>query len=194
MSTSRQKILSHLKKTRSASAREIARALKLSAPNVRYHLSVLRSDGRIELTSIHNREGRGRPEKVYSLSEAALGDNLPTLAKALLASGGAKLNMELVSKFILDDSKFAGQPINKRLALLIEKMNEMHYQARWEAGAGGPRVLFGRCPYARVIDEHPELCKMDAALLKNALGRDVSQMKKTEAPSKGICPFIFQIG
>ncbi len=48
MITARQKVLAHLKKTRAASAREIARALNMSAPNVRHHLSVLCSDGRVE--------------------------------------------------------------------------------------------------------------------------------------------------
>ena len=194
MTTSRQKILTHLKKTRSASAREIARALKLSAPNVRYHLSVLCSDGRVEMTAIHNREGRGRPEKVYSLSEAALGDNLSALAEAILIVAGSTLKMEAVASLILDESQFAGQSMNKRLALLVEKLNEMHYQARWEAGAGGPRVLFGRCPYARVIEAHPEICTMDVALLQKTLARPVSALKKNETKVKGMCPFIFQIG
>lgn len=194
MTTSRQKILSHLKKTRSASAREIARALKLSAPNVRHHLSVLCSDGRVEMTAVHNREGRGRPEKVYSLSEAALGDNLSALAEAVLTVSASSLNMEAVARLILDQGAFTDLPMNRRLALLVEKLNEMHYQAKWEAGAGGPRVLFGRCPYARVIDGHSEICTMDAALLKNALGRDVSPLKRIETSTKGICPFIFQIG
>lgn len=194
MTTSRQKILTHLKKTRSASAREIARALKLSAPNVRHHLSVLCSDGRVEMTSVHNREGRGRPEKVYSLSEAALGDNLSALAEAVLTVAGSSLNLEAVASLILDESQFAGQSMNRRLALLVEKLNEMHYQARWEAGAGGPRVLFGRCPYARVIEAHPEICTMDAALLQKTLARPVSALKKNETTLKGMCPFIFQIG
>ena len=194
MTTSRQRILAHLKKTRSASAREIARALKLSAPNVRHHLSVLCSDGRVEMTAINNREGRGRPEKVYSLSQAALGDNLSALAEAVLTEAGSALKMEAVAHLILDEHQFAGQPINKRLTLLIEKLNQMHYQAHWEAGAGGPRVIFGRCPYARVIEGHPEICKMDTALLQNALVRSISPLKKIETPAKGTCPFIFQIG
>ena len=194
MTTSRQKILTHLKKTRSASAREIARALKLSAPNVRHHLSVLCSDGRVEMTAVHNRGGRGRPEKAYSLSEAALGDNLSALTQAILTEAGSKVRMEAVARLLLGEQQFAGLPMNRRLALLIEKLNEMHYQAKWEAGAGGPRVILGRCPYARVIESHPEICTMDAALLKNALARDVSPLKKTETPTKGMCPFIFQIG
>ena len=194
MTASRQKILTHLKKTRSASAREIARALKLSAPNVRHHLAVLCSDGRVEMTATNNREGRGRPEKVYSLSQAALGDNLSALAEAVLAETGSSLSMEAVAGRILDGRQFAGQSMNRRLALLVEKLNEMHYQAHWEAGAGGPRVIFGRCPYARVIVGHPEICKMDTALLQNALMRSVSPLKKNETPAKGTCPFIFQIG
>ena len=80
MLTARQKVLAHLKKTRAASAREIARALKMSAPNVRHHLGILTSDGRLEVTSVHQRGGRGRPEKMYSLSQSALGDNLSVLA------------------------------------------------------------------------------------------------------------------
>lgn len=194
MTTSRQKILTHLKKTRSASVREIARALRLSAPNVRHHLSVLCSDGRVEMTAVHNREGRGRPEKVYSLSAAALGDNLSALVEAVLTEAGSTLRMEAVARLILNASPFEGQSMNKRLALLVEKLNEMNYQARWEAGADGPRVIFGRCPYARVIEGHSEICKMDTALLKNALARDVSTLKKNEMPAKGMCPFIFQIG
>ncbi len=191
MITARHKVLAHLQKTRAASAREIARALKMSAPNVRHHLSVLCSDGRVETISVHNREGRGRPEKMYSLSQAALGDNLSALTNALLTESGSQLNVEAVAGRILDSSQFANLPIPKRLVLLIEKLNEMHYQARWEASAEGPRVIFTRCPYAKVIGGHPELCKMDAALLKNALGNQVEQISKMEN-LHGVCIFAMR--
>ncbi|MBI5824635.1 MAG: ArsR family transcriptional regulator [Chloroflexi bacterium] len=194
MLTARQKVLAHLKKTRSASAREIARALKMSAPNVRHHLSVLKSDGRVEFVSVNNREGRGRPEKLYSLSAAALGDNLSALANALLTEAGPRLNMEAVASRMLDSAQFANLPIPKRLALLVEKINEMNYQAHWEAGAEGPRVIFGRCPYSQVIEKHAELCKMDAALLGILLGRPVARLQKNETGARGFCPFIFQVG
>jgi predicted ArsR family transcriptional regulator len=191
--TARQKVLAHLKKTRAASAREIARALKMSAPNVRHHLSVLCSDGRVEFTALNNREGRGRPEKMYSLSAAALGDNLPALTNALLTEAGSRLNVDAVASRILNAGQFANLPVTKRLVLLVEKLDEMHYQARWEAGAEGPRVIFGRCPYSQVIEKHPELCKMDAALLANALNRPVSQLQKNETGARGGCPFLFRV-
>jgi predicted ArsR family transcriptional regulator len=196
MTTARQKVLAHLKKTRAASAREIARALNMSAPNVRHHLSVLCSDGRVDAlgTAVNNREGRGRPEKMYSLSQAALGDNLSALTNALLVEAGSGLNVEALASHILNSSQFANLPVAKRLVLLVEKLDEMHYQARWEAGAEGPRVIFGRCPYAKVIDGHPELCKMDAVLLEKALGRPVSRSSKNEMVGRGLCPFIFRVG
>ncbi|MBI5354144.1 MAG: helix-turn-helix domain-containing protein [Chloroflexi bacterium] len=194
MITARQKVLAHLKKTRAASAREIARALKMSAPNVRHHLGILVSDGRLELTAVHSRGGRGRPEKMYSLSQSALGDNLSALADALLAETGSGLKVEAIAVRILDPNQFANMPITKRLALLIEKLDEMHYQARWEAGAEGPRVIFGRCPYAKIIEHHPELCKIDSVMLEKALGRRVEQFTKTESSARGLCPFAFRVG
>ena len=191
--TARQKVLAHLKKTRAASAREIARALKMSAPNVRHHLGILTSDGRLEITSVRQRGGRGRPEKMYSLSQSALGDNLSVLADAML---NGKVNVEAVGERIAQSQGlvgFANQPMPKRLSLLVEKLNEMHYQARWEAGAEGPRVIFGRCPFAKIIENHPELCKMDTAMLGASLGRPVMQLQKNEAGTRGLCPFLFQV-
>ncbi len=183
--TTRQRILTHLKKTHSASAREMARALNLSAPNVRHHLGVLVADGRV--TVLRQRAaGRGRPVKVYGLAPALEGDNLAALVEALLTE--SSVQMDALAKRLLDADAFSGQPAAKRLALIVEKLNAMKYQARWEAGAEGPRVIFGRCPYAAVIEGHPELCRMDASLLENALEKKVRQLGKIEK-AQGTCVF-----
>ncbi len=194
MLTARQKVLAHLKKTRAASAREIARALKMSAPNVRHHLGILTSDGRLEVTSVHQRGGRGRPEKMYSLSQSALGDNLSVLADVLL---DGKVNIVNAGERIARSQGLVGftnQPLPKRLSLLVDKLNDMHYQSRWEAGAEGPRVIFGRCPFAKIIENHPELCKMDSAMLEISLGRPIVLFTKNDISARGLCPFVFQIG
>jgi predicted ArsR family transcriptional regulator len=176
-------------KMRTTSAREIARALKMSAPTVRHHLRVLVSDGRLEMTSVRGREGRGRPEKVYSIPRAALGDNWSALSEALLMETDSSVGVEALAKRLAGEANIKSQPVAKRLNLLIEKLNQMNYHARWEAGPQGPRILFGHCPYAAIIGKHPELCQMDAALLKELFGDDMEQISKIEN-FQGMCVFV----
>ena len=69
-------------------------------------------------------------------------------------------------------------PIARRLVFIVDKLNEFHYQARWEAGAQGPRILFAHCPYAAIIAKHPELCKMDETLLGELVKSQAGQLAK----------------
>jgi len=192
MTTARQKVLTYLTKNRTASAREISRSLKMSAATVRHHLRVLTSDGRLEMESVRGRDGRGRPEKVYTIPRAALGDNLSALAEALLMEAGSKVEVEALAKRLVGESDFKSQPVAKQLSLVVEKLNQMNYHARWEAGAAGPRIIFGHCPYAAIVENHPELCQMDAGLLLNLLGRVVDLESKPET-QKSLCPYVFLI-
>lgn len=189
MTTARHKVISYLHKTRSASAREIARALSMSLETVRHHLRVLVSDGRLEAESVRTRDGRGRPEKVYSIPRAALGDNLSALAEALLTEAGSGLKVEALAKHLAGDSDFGSQPIAKRLTLIVEKLNQMNYHARWEAGSVGPRLLFGHCPYAAIIEKHPELCRMDELLLEELMGQTAEQLTKIGRDGSASCLF-----
>lgn len=190
MTTARQKVLMYLNKSGTASAREIARSLKMSPATVRHHLRVLSSDGRLEMNSVRGRDGRGRPEKIYSLPRAALGDNLPALSDALLAEAGPGLRVETLARRLAGDSSFGGQPLAKRLNLTVEKLNQMNYHAHWEAGSEGPRILFGHCPYAAILEKHPELCQMDKVLLKDWLSQPASQVFRTGKDGSTVCVFV----
>ena len=199
MLTARHKVLAYLNKTRSASAREIARALKMPPANVRHHLRVLASDGRLELTSVRGRGGRGRPEKVYSLPRTALGDNLPVLVDALLTEAGTKsalsgdeATMEALARHLADKTNLANHPVAKRLNPIVEKLNQMNYHAHWEAGAAGPRIVFSHCPYEAIIQKHPELCRMDKVLLHELLGQSADQISKIGEEDSSVC--VFMIG
>lgn len=189
MVTARQKVLAYLTKNRTASAREISRALKMSAATVRHHLRVLVADGRLEISFVRGREGRGRPEKVYSLPSAMLGHNLSGLSDAILAEAGSAVRMDALAERLAGGISFANQPVAKRLNLTIEKLNEMNYHARWEAGPQGPRLIFGHCPYAAIIEKHPELCKMDENLIRELMGDSATQMFKIGKDSSTICVF-----
>jgi predicted ArsR family transcriptional regulator len=87
---------------------------------------------------------------------------------------------------------FAGEPVAKRLNLVVEKLNQMNYHTRWEAGAGGPRILFGHCPYAAIIARHPALCKMDESLLTQLMGQPAEQLSKIGQNKSLLC--VFAIG
>ena len=185
--TARQRVLSYLRKQRIASAAQIGHGLNMSAATVRHHLSIMLADGRIALVGEKRRVGRGRPVKYYGLSEKSLGDNFPLLSDAVLeellkrlspARRDETINViarKLVLQFGEDNLNV---PMAKRLTIIIEKLNELHYQARWEAGAQGPRLLFAHCPYAAIIAKHPELCKMDETLLGELMSTKVRQLAK----------------
>jgi predicted ArsR family transcriptional regulator len=190
MTTARQKVLSYFEKARIASAREIARALKMSPATVRHHLRVLISDGRLELASVRGRDGRGRPEKIYTLPRTALGDNLSALSDALLTEAGSGVSTEALARRLAGELNRANPPLAKRLSFAVEKMNQMNYHAHWEAGSEGPRILFGHCPYAAIIDKHPELCKMDASILQQLMSKPVRQIFRTGKDGSTVCVFV----
>lgn len=194
--TTRQKILDYLKRNQTVSSREIAGVLQMTPANARHHLGILAADGRVEVIShrqapLRGQVGRGRPEKVYRLAGTLMGDNLSVLVDALLVEADEDIEIEAVGKRIAGEPATAGQPLMRRLSSTIEQLSEMHYQARWEAGAEGPRVILGHCPYAGLVEKHPQLCQMDAALLAELLGGEVIQTAKLEmgAGDKLFCSF-----
>lgn len=200
--TARQKIQDHLKKRQSATASQIGRALNMSAANVRHHLSILLSDGRIELYGETHKIGRGRPVKVYRPSEKVLGDNLAFLSSSLMSEllirSSSTKQHEALQKIAkrLSDQIGRIDPNNqstKKLANLVEKLNGHHYQARWEAGAEGPRILFGHCPFAAIIEHHPELCQMDRYILEEEMGGQARQLAKIDQKVGGNTHCIFLI-
>jgi len=189
--TSRQKILDYLKRSRAASSREVARALRMTPANARRHLGILAADGRVEVVS-QRQAGRGRPGKVYCLSGTLAGDNLSALAEALLTEAGASVGMEALGRRLAGEAVPSHLPLMRRLAAAVERLNGMRYQARWEAGAEGPCMILGHCPYAAVVGRRPELCRMDAALLGSLLGGEALQVAKMEPGGAQSC--VFRLG
>ena len=126
---------------------------------------------------------------VFLLPRTVLGDNLSALSEALLAETGSTVRMEALAKHLIGEADFASQPVGKRLNLVIEKLNQMNYHARWEAGSSGPRIIFSHCPYAAIIEKHPELCKMDATMLEELMGQSAEQLTKIGRDGSLSCVF-----
>lgn len=192
MNTARQKVLAYFGKARTASAREISRALKMSVATVRHHLRVLTADGRLEIAAVRGRYARGRPEKIYALPRSALGDNLAALSDALLVELGSRVPVESLAEHLLGETGSANHPLVKRLNLAAETFNQMNYHAHWEAGPEGPRILFSHCPYALILEKHPELCRMDQAMLQKLTGQPARQIFRAGKDGSTVCVFVME--
>ncbi len=197
----RERIFDYLKRNQSAGADEIARALGMTGANIRHHLGIMAESGQI--TMVEKRiEGKGRPVIVYRLSEALLGNGYAVLVEAMSKAWLERLNenekdgaLRALAE-VLSGGAGSDQPtsMQRKLALLIEKLNQMHYQAKWEAGAGGARIILGHCPYAEIIARHPELCRMDRSMLESQLNQPVKQLTKLERNPAGLPVCIFVAG
>ncbi len=200
--TSRRRILDYLQDHLGATASQIGRGLNMRPASVRFHLSLLVRDGRVEPGGAARRRRRGRPETLYRLSEMQRGQNLRAVVLGLLGwlerqpalrKQGAYEAMAIAVIEQIDGGS-SGDVGTKRLASLVSKLNVLHYEAAWEAGSKGPRVLFGHCPYAAVIEQHPELCRIDARMLSIELGAGVAQTAKIGAGASGPSHCIFDVG
>ncbi len=198
-STVRHKILAYLAQHPNASASQVGLALGLAPASVRHHLGILKADGRVSLRGERRARSRGRPTKVFGLSERIRGDNLAGLATTLLdavVTPSGLIDDRILATLVqglLDQVGWMdeGGSAQGRLSRLVDRLNVLHYEASWEAGAAGPRVLLGHCPYAAIIDKHPELCLMDARMLGAQLGTTARQTAKIDDRLQGQAHCIF---
>ncbi len=200
--TSRKRVLTFLERSQSATADEIARALRITPANARHHLSQLAADGLVRETGARLQSGRGRPAKIYRLGGESAGEHAAPALDALLGfleDGDGERDrgdwVESVAGRLTGLGLLPrGSPITRRLSAAIDRLTALKYHARWEAHAGGPRIILGNCPYRSIVDAHPALCRMDAALLARLTGQGVTQAAKLEPTARGLpfCLFLIE--
>ncbi len=200
LNESQKRVIEYIRKNPAVSAVEVGRALGKTAADARHHLARLEEDGLVEVIGERRSGGRGRPEQLYRLSGMAVGDNLGLLAGALLNELQANLGKKGETALLQGLARYlAGKEspetmlhITRRLQVSVGRLNQLHYQARWEATASGPRLVLSNCPYGEIIREHPELCRMDAHIMEVLLGVPAEQTAKLEhSPRGGIfCAFL----
>lgn len=170
--------------------------------DIRHHLKALLAASLVEVVEVRRGGGRGRPVRVYDLSPVLAGDNLEMLAGALLSlwltgDGGeqdqARLNALAQRLLEQGGETLPGVSLSLRLKYAVERLNELHYQARWEASAQGPRLLLGRCPYRDLAESHPELCRLDALLIARLTGHPSEHLVRRTAPGGGLPVCIFRV-
>jgi len=207
MKTSRQKVLDYFHTHSVASAADISQALKMTPANARYHIQILLSQGLLETAGERQQSGKGRPMQLFRLSQQAFGDNLDLLLHAALiilqeqnGEAGYMVSIEEIAAKLANmgnvtGSKTTTQPtaLSQKLVNAIEILNRFNYQARWEAHRDGPRILLGRCPYQKILHQHPELCQMDHSLLENITSSSVKQTARLAKDTSGAIYCLFQV-
>lgn len=207
--TSRQRILAYLRLHNGVSTAEISRALRVTSANIRHHLAILVSDGRVQVLGARQGDGRGRRAQIFGLSDAAVGNNLAWLADSVLRKWLDVLPPEsteaalvtLANQVYADCESCRAMPnspaaFSRRITHLMEHLNRIGYLARWEVHSAGPIIIFEHCPYAEIVAAHPELCRMDGLLLARKLGVGVEQTARLEKTSRGTsyCQFLIKPG
>lgn len=204
MLTSRQKIVDYLKKHLVSTAGELSRAMQMTPANARHHLKILVDQGVVRQVGERNAANqRGRPEKIYRLADTLRQNNLGLLAGLLLRviqhPGDPADNHQILQDLAEKMMETVGiealpRSLGSRLVYAMQKLNQLHYQARWEARPGAPEIHFGQCPYQEIIAEHPELCQMDIILLQRMTGQSVEQIARLAPDRTGLrsCRFLIR--
>jgi predicted ArsR family transcriptional regulator len=201
MLTTRHRILEYIRSKKAATAPEIGSALHMTAANARHHLSALRDEGVVLVTGQRPQKGRGRPVDLYRLAQPLTHHNLDGLAHSLLIEllkdapeQEKEAYLERISHHLTSGISPTTKNLTQRLTQAVQRLNQLNYQARWEAHAQGPRLIFQHCPYAGIIVEHPEVCAIDRHFLRLLLGLPVQQVSKLEGTPTGIPQCVFRMG
>lgn len=199
MVTTRSKILAFLAKRGQASALELSQALKLTPANIRHHLRVLQNEGVIVPIHVDRTSGRGRPASFYALSDRQKAHNLDRLCAAFLQQVRAAKSSDekntllrsIAQQLITDRATSPKLNLTQRLIFTTKVLNEMSYEASWEAHREAPTIKFAHCPYASLVDSFPELCQMDVFLLEALMGYPIEVVTTRQISPFGetICRF-----
>ena len=196
MQETRQGILDYLRTNHQATPGELSRSQQVTAANIRHHLGILLADGLVVVVGQTPPTGRGRPRQLYALNSSAQANNLAQLTSALLEciAPDQEEMLRMVARTLARDSLALHFNPTQRLYQAVQRLNALNYNARWEARAGGPRVMLEHCPYAPILDQHPELCQMDGYLVAGLTGLDVQQTARIEQSPTAPKACIFSVG
>jgi predicted ArsR family transcriptional regulator len=203
METSRQQVFEYIRSQRSVTAGDISRALGMTSANARHHLKILQDLDLVIATTHQKRVGKGRPARVFRLSEKVSGNNLGLLAAILLEelllnteTENLALLQQKIAKRLALISEVQNFPVNQaaRLFLAVQRLNQLHYQARWEARSNAPRLILSNCPYLEISEKKPVICAIDAALIQELAGLPANLKERLAHDSRGGIYCSFQLG
>jgi predicted ArsR family transcriptional regulator len=189
MQTTRERVIAYLKKYKTASAGELGQALNFTAANIRHHLKILLEEGKVKRVEGSRPRTVGRPSDSYTLTSQTLGENTSGLLIAILESwqqapAEAPRAIRSAAQVLAGEGPEARMTPIGTLNQAVQHLNELHYQASWEAYPTGPRILIRHCPYLGLGEEYPELCTLDEHLLSELIQQPMELVEKRQPHRK----------
>jgi predicted ArsR family transcriptional regulator len=182
----RQKIIAYLKEKDMATVDELADVVGLTPMAVRYHLNVLQSENLIFASDLRRPSaGRGRPQQVYQLTEAAdelfpvdyyslTGYLLDELNVRMGGEGVAELFYHIADRLAQEAPPIKpNQPVEERLAELVAFLGNKGFVADWEKSDNGDYLIHAySCPYRQVAKDYEQVCQLDERVIGVMLSVD----------------------
>jgi predicted ArsR family transcriptional regulator len=190
LSTAKQRVLEHLKRTDGATASEIAEALDITEAAVRQHLDALVERGLVERRSRRRvNAGRGRTPSEWVLTpEAAsqFADRHGQLTVELLDAMRDALGTEGIERVI--DSRAQHQleayravvpaagtaTLERRVRALARQRTAEGYMADVQRDGDAVVLVEHHCPICTAATACPGFCRSELELFRETLGPDVS--------------------
>lgn len=207
MQSTKEQILTFLKRTGCGTVDEIARGFGLARMTVRQHLAALERDGLVR--SREERRRTGRPHLLFTLSETGQEkfpkryDRLADLALqevALLeaeeiAGLGPEEKKRLLLRKMADrvfqqhEARVRDKALTDRVAMVADILREEGGFAEWKAEGADFEIVDYNCVYRRVADSHRDVCDWHLQLLGKLLDRPV-QCNEMMSQGADSCRFV----
>ena len=188
------------------SAATLGELLGLTPAAVRRHLDAMTASGRvIEVAERPIRgkvRGRGRPAKLFALSEAGRNafphgyDELAISALRFLGETGGDAAVEAFAAQRLAgaEARYQGllaadtpaADLTARVEALATALSADGYAASTQVTGSGVQICQHHCPVAHVAAEFPALCDAETAAFSRLLGTHVQRLA-TLAHGDGVC-------
>jgi len=199
--STRQRVAQSILEHGPSTAAALAERLGLTAAAVRRHLDVLLERGLLAAREqrIYGSRGRGRPAKVFSLTDAGRADFYSAyddIAIQALEFLGQEAGSDAVTRFAASRTALVESRYSDSLAgadtdvspaqALAAALTSDGYVASVQPSALGEQLCQHHCPVAHVAEKFPQLCEVETELFSRLLGVHVQRLA-TIAHGDGVC-------
>jgi predicted ArsR family transcriptional regulator len=207
METTRQTILSIVRRRREATVDELTKELGLAPATIRRHLDILARDALVDVTQV--RRKTGRPHYSFSLSEkgqdlfpkqySRITSRLIEEIIALRPDETSGKNGRELADIVFERMahrlaqriapRIHGSALAERVRATAEALAEEGIAFDVERGGDGYLLVGHGCPCPRTGERGSQVCAHDQRLLSLLLGADVSSVEPASLGQDAYCAY-----